>query len=148
MRVYIIGNDGITLELLASQAVISLENARLYRDLAEREARIRRLVDADIIGILIFTLDGQIVEANEAFLRMIGYDRADLVAGRLRWTELTPPEWRDRDARTAARSRSCGHYGQSRTSPSKADGTRSRMPASTRGPPDARSRCGMAGTPM
>src|SRR4029077_12016436 len=38
------------LKLLASQAAISLENTRLYRDLAEREAKIRRLVDADIIG--------------------------------------------------------------------------------------------------
>src|SRR6202795_2185577 len=37
------------LELLASQATISLENARLYNDLREREARIRRLVDANII---------------------------------------------------------------------------------------------------
>ena len=39
----------------------------------------------NIIGIVIFTLDGQIVEANEAFLRIVGYGRADLVAGRLRW---------------------------------------------------------------
>jgi GAF domain-containing protein len=36
------------LELLASQAAISLENARLYNDLREREARIRRLVDSNI----------------------------------------------------------------------------------------------------
>ncbi len=40
------------LKLLASEAAISMENARLYRDLAEREARIRRLVDANIIGII------------------------------------------------------------------------------------------------
>ena len=33
------------LSLLASQIAISLENARLYRDLAEREAKIRRLVE-------------------------------------------------------------------------------------------------------
>ncbi len=44
------------LKLLASQAAISLENTRLYRDLAEREARIRRLVDANIIGIFIWTI--------------------------------------------------------------------------------------------
>ena len=42
------------LELLASQAAISLENARLYSDLQEREAKIRRLVDANIIGIFIW----------------------------------------------------------------------------------------------
>jgi PAS domain S-box-containing protein len=84
------------LKLLASQAAIALENARLYRDLAEREAKIRRLVDANIIGIFIWESEGQIIEANEAFLRMLGHDREDLVAGRLRWTDLTPPEWRKR----------------------------------------------------
>jgi PAS domain S-box-containing protein len=84
------------LKLLASQAAIALENARLYRDLAEREAKIRRLVDANIIGIFIWESEGQIIEANEAFLRMLGHDREDLVVGRLRWTDLTPPEWRKR----------------------------------------------------
>ena len=46
------------LKLLASQAAISLENTRLYRDLEEREAKIRRLVDANIIGIFIWELEG------------------------------------------------------------------------------------------
>ena len=41
---------------------------RLYRDLAEREARIRRLVDANIIGIFIWDFDGRILDANDAFL--------------------------------------------------------------------------------
>src|SRR5262249_30282917 len=40
------------LKLIAAQAAISFENTRLYRDLAEREAKIRRLVDANIIGIV------------------------------------------------------------------------------------------------
>ena len=54
------------LKLLASQAAIALENARLYRDLAEREARIRRLVDANIVGIFIWDIYGQIFEANDS----------------------------------------------------------------------------------
>ena len=87
------------LKLLASQAAISLENTRLYQGLSEREAKIRRLVDANIIGIFIWTLEGEILDANDAFLRMVGYDREDLVAGRIRWKDLTPPEWLDRDAR-------------------------------------------------
>jgi PAS domain S-box-containing protein len=87
------------LKLLASQAAIALENARLYSDVAEREAKIRRLVDANIIGIFIWELEGRIIEANDAFLRMVGYDHEELVAGRMRWTDLTPPDWRDRDTR-------------------------------------------------
>ena len=85
------------LKLLASQAAMSLENTRLYRDLAKREAKIRRLVDANIVGIQIWDLDGTILEANDAFLRMVGYEREDLVSGRLRWTDLTPAQWRGRD---------------------------------------------------
>ena len=85
------------LKLLASEAAISLENARLYRDLAERESRIRRLVDANIIGIMIWDLQGRVLEANDAFLRIVGYDREDVLSGCVRWTDLTPPEWGDRD---------------------------------------------------
>src|SRR5262249_13070260 len=86
------------LEVLAAQAAISLDVARLYRDVEQREARIRRLVDANIVGIFIWEFGGGVREANDAFLRMIGYHREDLVAGRLHWTRLTPPEWRDRSA--------------------------------------------------
>lgn len=71
----------------------------LNKQLEEREAKIQRLVDADIIGIFIWELGGRIIEANDAFLRLVGYEREDLVSGRLRWTDLTPPEWLDRDFR-------------------------------------------------
>src|SRR5215469_4302507 len=74
------------------------ELQRAYRSLREREARIRRLIDAGIIGVFLFDIEGPIFEANDAFLSIVGYDREDLVSGRLRWTDLTPPEWRDRDA--------------------------------------------------
>jgi PAS domain S-box-containing protein len=87
------------LKLLASQAAITLENSRLYGELAEREAKIRRLVEANIVGIFIYDLDGRISEANDAFLRIVGYNRDDLIAGRLYWTELTPPELLERDRR-------------------------------------------------
>ena len=78
------------LDLLAAQAAISLENTRLYRDLQEREAKVRRLVNSNIIGIFIWDFDGGILDANDAFLRIVGYDREDLVAGRISWTDLTP----------------------------------------------------------
>jgi PAS domain S-box-containing protein len=75
------------------------ERKRAELALREREAKIRRLVDANIIGIFIWDLEGRIIEANDAFLRIVGYDREDLALGRMRWTDLTPPEWRERDQR-------------------------------------------------
>jgi PAS domain S-box-containing protein len=96
------------LEVLASQAAISLENARLYSELQEREARIRRLVDANIIGIVIWNFQGRIIDANQAFLDIVGYAREDLVSGRLRWRELTPAEWRDADDQALAELKAAG----------------------------------------
>ena len=110
------------LETFADQAVIAIENVRLFeaerqrtlelthanRDLAEREAKIGRLVDANIIGIFIWDVDGRIIEANESFLRLVQYNHEDLVSGRLRWTDLTPEEWQDDTARRVAEVMSTG----------------------------------------
>ncbi|HKE62724.1 MAG TPA: ATP-binding protein, partial [Nitrospira sp.] len=72
------------------------------------EAKIRRLVDANIVGIVMWNLEGTITEANDAFLRIIQYDREDLASGRVRWTDLTPPEWRERDALAMAELKRTG----------------------------------------
>jgi PAS domain S-box-containing protein len=87
------------LSFLASEAATSLDNACLYQELQERDSRIRRLVDSNIIGMHIFNEEGVIVDANHAFLKLVGYDREDLATGQLRYIELTPPEWLERSAR-------------------------------------------------
>src|ERR1700736_3229782 len=71
--------------------------ARLHGEIEEREAKIRRLVDSNIIGVFIWDFDGRILEANDEFLRMVIYHREDLVSGRIRWADLTSPDWRDRN---------------------------------------------------
>lgn len=86
------------LDVIASQAAITLEVAFWIRQereareaLTRSERRFRRLSDSNMIGI--FFSDGErITEANDCFLDMVGYTREDLVADRIRWTELTPPE--------------------------------------------------------
>src|SRR5262245_63271596 len=87
---------------------MSLDNSRLYRESEEREAKIRRLVDANIMGVIIADLDGPIIEANDAFLEMLGYSRDDLVAGRLRSAALTPVEWHEATQRAVAQIRATG----------------------------------------
>jgi PAS domain S-box-containing protein len=112
------------IETFADQAVIAIENVRLFeaekqralalaranRDLAEREAKIRRLVDSNIIGIFIWDFEGRFLEANDEFLRMVGYDRDDLLAGGIRWTDLTPLDWRDETATRVEQGRSSGRF--------------------------------------
>jgi len=83
----------------------NIEFVGAVTDITDRktsEEKIRRLVDANILGIFIRNFEGTIIEANDAFLRMVQYGREDVVSGRLRWTDLTPPEWRERDERAVA----------------------------------------------
>jgi PAS domain S-box-containing protein len=60
--------------------------------LKERERQFRHLVDANVIGVVIKSLDGPIFEANDIFLKMVGYSREDLLAGKVNWRTMTPPE--------------------------------------------------------
>jgi PAS domain S-box-containing protein len=71
-------------------------------DITERkrtEARFRRLVDSNVQGVFFWNTDGQITDANAAFLRMVGYTCEDLDAGRLNWARMTPPELVEQDQR-------------------------------------------------
>jgi PAS domain S-box-containing protein len=85
------------LKVPASQVATSLENTHLYRELTESEAKFRRLLDSNIVGINIWDLDGRVLEANEMFLRIVGYEREDLILGRLRWTDFAPGQGREQD---------------------------------------------------
>jgi PAS domain S-box-containing protein len=74
------------------------------------EAKIRRLVEANVVGIVMWNLGGAITGANEAFLRMVQYDVEDIASSRVRWTELTPAEWRDRDKRAITELKTTGIF--------------------------------------
>lgn len=100
------------------------ELRRAERELRERESKIRRLVDANIIGVLISDKEGRISEANDAFLQIIGYTREDLNDGRLRWTDLTPPEWRAISERAAAQLAMNGVCDLIEKEYTRSDGTR------------------------
>ncbi|MFZ0953706.1 MAG: PAS domain S-box protein [Candidatus Sulfotelmatobacter sp.] len=74
------------------------------------EAKVRRLVEANVVGIIMWNLEGAITGANEALLRMVQYDRDDLASGRLRWTDLTPAEWRSHDETAIADLKATGIF--------------------------------------
>ena len=88
-------------KLLASEERL-VETSRLYHELEDREAKIRRLVDANILGIATWNVEGAILTSNEAFLRMVQYDHDDVAAGRVRWSDMTPADRRDTAQRALA----------------------------------------------
>src|SRR6202035_2510170 len=65
-------------------------------------------VDSNIIGIMIWDFQGRVIEANEAFLNIVGYTHEDVVLGRLRWRDLTPAEWHDADDQARAELKAAG----------------------------------------
>lgn len=65
--------------------------------LRQSEARLRRLADANIVGILTLRRDGAILAANNAFHELIGYQTGDPGAEQLDWDALTPPEYHESD---------------------------------------------------
>jgi PAS domain S-box-containing protein len=73
--------------------------------LREKEIRFSRLAQSGIIGTIVADLNGAIIDANDAFLQMLGYTREDLCSGRIRWQEMTPPEYLDVSERSQAELR-------------------------------------------
>jgi PAS domain S-box-containing protein len=106
----------------AYQALIQIEDLKFQvseREKAEAEvrelargleAKIRRLVEANVVGIVMWNLEGAITGANEAFLRMVQYNREDLSSGRVCWTDLTPAEWRGYDEGVIADLKATGIF--------------------------------------
>ena len=72
---------------------------RIRADEAARRSdeRFRKLVQSSLIGVFVAHLDGKVLDANDAFLSIIGYSPADLASGALRWDTITPPEHRAAD---------------------------------------------------
>ena len=76
--------------------------------LRESEARFRRLDEAGILGITIADVHGNILDANDTYLKMFGYSREDLARGALNWSTMTPPEFRSLGDRTLEQLRESG----------------------------------------
>lgn len=78
------------LYLLISRGISALQKSNAA--LAESEARFRRVVESNMIGITFSDANGQVLEANDAYLNIVGYTREDLQAGKVNWLKMTPAE--------------------------------------------------------
>jgi two-component system, cell cycle sensor histidine kinase and response regulator CckA len=86
-------------ELAAAKKELEIvaERERAAETLRRSEARVRRLVESNIIGIATGDLDGKVIDANDAVLALLGFTKEDVAAGSMRWDALTPPEYREAD---------------------------------------------------
>jgi PAS domain S-box-containing protein len=119
----VLNGNGELIEVVGTATDVT-ERKCAEQALRESEAKIRRLVDSNIIGIFVWDFDGRILEANDEFLRMASYDREDLVSGRLRWADLTPPDWRERNNARIEQQKSSGRFEPFEKEFTRKDGSR------------------------
>lgn len=81
---------------------------RLENELRQSEARFRRLVESNIIGVFFPDLEGNISDANDAFLQIVGYNREELRQGELNWKIMSPPEYQALDERKVEELKTMG----------------------------------------
>ncbi|MHB1311481.1 MAG: PAS domain-containing hybrid sensor histidine kinase/response regulator [Gemmatimonadaceae bacterium] len=84
-------------ELREAQA--RADRLRAEAALEASEQRLRRIYDAEVFGMFLWDATGEIADANDYFLRLLGYDQADLASGLIHWRELTPAEYLEQDIR-------------------------------------------------
>ncbi len=73
------------------------DRKKAEEELRISEARSRRIFDSNMIGLIYWDAKGEILDANDHFLEMVGYTKTDMKEGKLRWNEMTPPEYADLD---------------------------------------------------
>jgi PAS domain S-box-containing protein len=105
----------VTTQVVARQQAEALAEDLRSQQIAlkKSESRFSRLVEANIIGVMLVGPNGAILEANDAFLRMVGYTREDLQNGTMNWVGMTPPEYTQQDEQVLqelAISRSCAPF--------------------------------------
>lgn len=92
-----------------SSCIDITERKQAEESLRTSEAKLRRLFDANMIGIVFYSASGEITEANRYFLDLIGYTARELREGGITWQQLTPPEFAPLDAKALADIARDGH---------------------------------------
>ncbi len=98
-----LGPEALQTRVLIAERLVG-QQARLR----DRELRFRRLFESGVAGVTISDLDGNFKEANDAFLRMLGYGRDDMAAGRLNWEVISPLDRLVPDTEDRAQLRATG----------------------------------------
>ena len=96
------------LEREVREARVRESRRRAEASLQKSETRFARLSESGIVGICIADVMGNLLEANDAYLNMLGYTREDFALGKLSWAGMTSPEWRGSDEKAIAQLTSEG----------------------------------------
>jgi PAS domain S-box-containing protein len=114
-----------------SQSKARAEAEKIAEDLRQSqqalrasELRLRRLVDSNVLAIIIADMAGNVIEANDAFLKLIGMSREELQAGEVNWADMTPSEYWSLDREAIRTMRTSGSHAPYEKEFVRFDGTR------------------------
>lgn len=99
------------------------ERRQMEESLRQSQARLARALEIETVGVLFFDMESRFLDANDAFLRMIGMDRAALEAGELTSERVTLPEWMPRTWQAFEELRRTGRFTPYEKKLKRPDGT-------------------------
>jgi PAS domain S-box-containing protein len=95
---------------VSEQQAALRERKRVEQALRESESRLRGLLEANLIGIIVGDFQGNILEVNDAWLATLGYTREEVLSGEVNFLEITPPEFRHLDEQAMAQMKQVGRH--------------------------------------
>ncbi len=66
-------------------------------ELKRSQALMNSVFNSNIIGLIYWNANGEILDANQTFLETFGYTKNDLLNKKINWSEMTPPEYAVQD---------------------------------------------------
>lgn len=100
------------------------ERKRAEEALQASAERWQRAFEVEAVGVIFFNTSGDVTAANDTFLRMSGYSRADLEKGLVRWDVMTPPEFMEQSLAAVAEFKATGRVSTYEKQYIRKDGTR------------------------
>jgi two-component system cell cycle sensor histidine kinase/response regulator CckA len=111
-------------DLLVRTIRHAIERSGLRADLRRRDAEWRTISQAGILGVYQWTMDGAFTQANDTFLKWVGYSEDDLACGKVRWADMTPPEYRGLVEKSIQEVRATGKWTPYEKEFTRKDGSR------------------------
>ncbi len=111
-------------ERMVAFALDMTERKRAEEALRKTEKRLSRLFETNLLGVLYFDIQGEVVDANDEFLRIVGYTSEDLQRGAMDWSRMTPAEFKARDELAVAELRRVGAHAPIEKQYVRKDGSR------------------------
>ncbi|MDM7917254.1 MAG: PAS domain S-box protein, partial [Candidatus Eisenbacteria bacterium] len=121
----ILSPDGKTATATIAQGQDITERKQAEEALRATHERLKKVLEVETVGVMFWDLrTGRMTDANETFLKLMGYSRQEVEAGELTWQRLTPPEYVEASLAEIEKFKTSGRIGPYEKEYFHKDGTR------------------------